>query len=235
MTNRAQEGRSGWRLWGVVLFVVALVVGGWALRNPGSTAADPGTVAAFPQGLQDIPLLRERTKGATDAAITIVEASDFQCPWCRRFWAEVLPHLDSEYIRTGKARLVFLNLPIPQLHPNALAAHEFAMCAAMQDRFWQVHDLLYRHQGAWAPLQDPAPYFRELADSARLDRGKLETCFSTGAVRQMIQQEVQMNQRAGIHSTPSFIVENGLLEGFHPIEVWRPILDSMFLAKTRRK
>ncbi len=127
---------------------------------------------------------------------------------------------------------MFLNLPLTQLHPNAAAAHEFAMCAAQQDRFWPVHDLLYQHQRSWAGVPDPAPYFRQLADSAQLTRDALEQCFREGAVRTLIQQEAEMSLRAGIHSTPSFIIERGVLAGAAPIDVWRTLLDSIFDAKT---
>jgi protein-disulfide isomerase len=235
----ARGGRRsvGWRVGASsVMAIVVTVIAVIALRARDRVAvASPHEASVAPavlQRLQDVPLLAERTKGAADAPITIIEASDFQCPWCRRFWAETLPALDSAYIETGKAKLIFLNLPIPQLHPNAPAAHEFAMCAAMQNHFWRVHDLLYGNQDAWAPLKDPEPYFRLLADSAGLDRSKLQTCFQTGAVRRLIQQEVEMNERGGIRSTPSFIIENGLLQGAQPFEVWRPILDSIFAAKT---
>ena len=91
-------------------------------------------------------LIEARSKGDPDAPLTVLAASDFQCPYCRDFAERTLPYLETEYINTGKIRLVFLNLPLPQLHPNATAAHEFAMCAADQDRFWPVHDLLFKYQ-----------------------------------------------------------------------------------------
>jgi protein-disulfide isomerase len=177
-------------------------------------------------------LLAARIKGDPDAPVTVLEASDFQCPYCRVFWQEVLPVLEREYISTGKIRFVFLNLPLPSLHENAPAAHEFAMCAAAQDRFWPIHDLLYEHQSAWAELDDASPYFFRLAGLAGLDLTALQECFEAGAVRQLIQEEVQLNVRSGVRSTPSFVIEGGLLVGAQPIEVWRPILDSLIAART---
>lgn len=180
-------------------------------------------------------LIPQRTLGDSAAPITVYEASDFQCPFCRAFFVETLPHLATEYIATGKVRLIFLNLPIPSLHPNATAAHEFAMCAALQNKFWPVHDLLYRHQPDWAPLQDPGGYFRTLADSAHLNRSALETCFREGTVQRLIQSEAQALYNSGIHSTPSFVIEGALLAGHAPIDAWRPILDSIFAVKTKHK
>ncbi len=186
---------------------------------------------AQPDARQD-PLMEERTKGDPAAPLKIFEVSDFQCPFCRQFWEETLPQLEREYIETGKAQLIFLNLPITELHPNAAAAHELAMCAAKQDRFWPVHDLLFRYQDAWGPLPEPTDYFNSLADSASLEPNALADCLETGAVRWLIRNEAVTIAQSGVRSTPSFIIEGGLLQGAEPIETWRPILDSLFLAVT---
>jgi len=163
----------------------------------------------------------------------VFEISDFQCPYCRVFWEETLPAMESEYIDSGKLKLVFVNMPLTQIHPNAAAAHEFAMCAALQDRFWPAHDMLYQYQDQWSPLPDPGPYFMALGDSAGLAAAELRDCFNTGAVRGIVQQEIEMNFRSGISSTPSFVVEGILVPGIAPIEAWRPLLDSLYTAKTQ--
>lgn len=220
---------------GLTLAAAAVaLVAGWTLR--GVTRGDrPGTEAGGEERVfnQESAMLDRRTKGDSDAPVTVYEVSDFQCPYCRKFWEETLPALEREYIETGKVKLVFLNLPLASIHPNAAAAHEFAMCATKQDRFWPVHDLLFRHQEAWAHLPDPARYFLTLGDSADLDRDLLMRCFNTGEVRWLIQQEAQLNMRSGIRSTPTFIVDKLLLPGFAPIEQWRPLLDSVFTSNTR--
>lgn len=195
-----------------------------------STPGGPATTSTA-QDTADL-LLSARIKGDPGAPVTVLEASDFQCPYCRDFWRDVLPVLEEEYIDTGKIRFVFLNLPLPSLHENAPAAHEFAMCAAAQDRFWPVHDLLYEHQDAWARLDDPSSYFYQLASLAGIELAALQKCFEAGAVRRLIQEEVQLNVRSGVRSTPSFVIEGGLLIGAQPIDVWRPILDSLVAART---
>ena len=180
-------------------------------------------------------LLDARTMGDPKAPIAIYDLSDFQCPFCRQFWEETLPALEQEYINTGKARLTFINLPIPQLHRNALAAHEVAMCAAAQHQFWPMHNLLYAHQHDWAGLPDPSRYFLALADSARLDRGEFTTCITSGRMRAIISAERQQALSNGVQSTPSFIVGGTLLTGFAPIKEWRPILDSLYRQRQKRR
>lgn len=220
---------------GVVVAVTVIAGVAWTVttRQPDAEpSAAPAPDSAREADVQQELMLEARTKGEESAPITIYEVSDFQCPYCRQFWERTLPTLEAEYIQTGKARFIFLNLPLSQIHPNAAAAHEFAMCAARQSRFWPVHDLLYRHQRAWAGLDDPAPFFHQLADSANLERDELVQCFDTGQVRGLITAEAQMNWRAGVQSTPSFIIEGVLLGGAAEMDVWKPLLDSIYTVKT---
>jgi len=218
----------------------ALLVGAWSLsdRAPNDETApslSPSGNAPETSQQQQTGLLPERTKGSPDAPLTVFEISDFQCPYCRVFWEETLPAMEREYIDSGKLKLVFVNMPLTQIHPNAAAAHEFAMCAALQDRFWPAHDMLYQYQDQWSPLPDPGPYFMTLGDSAGLAASELRDCFNTGAVRGIVQQEIEMNFRSGISSTPSFVVEGILVPGIAPIEAWRPLLDSLYTAKTQEQ
>jgi protein-disulfide isomerase len=192
------------------------------------------TAAAAPTTPVQDDLRAARTKGSPAAPVTIYEMSDFQCPWCARFALETMPALDSEYIRTGKVRLVFVNLPLPS-HPNAGPAAELAMCAARQGRFWPVHDLLFRHQQRWAGLREPGAYFLGLADSARADRDAMATCLRTGATRELVQRDAEGAARSGARSTPSFYIEGGILPGAQPIEVFREILDSIIAARQQRR
>ena len=180
-------------------------------------------------------MLPARTMGNPKAPVTIYDLSDFQCPFCRDFWQQTLPALEQEYINTGKARLTFINLPIPQLHRNALAAHEVAMCAAAQHKFWPMHNLLYAHQNDWAGLRDPAAYFLALADSAQLDRGAFTACVASGRMQPLINAEREEAVTHGVQSTPSFIIDGALLSGFAPITVWRPVIDSIYKERQQRQ
>src|SRR5207247_112706 len=93
---------------------------------------------------------------AATAPVTVYEMSDFQCPFCKRHVDETFPTLEKEYIATGKVRWIFINLPLSSIHPNAVAAAEFAMCAARAGKFWPAHDALYRSEGTHAGSPRPA-------------------------------------------------------------------------------
>ena len=211
--------------------VLGLVGAALYLKNRPPVPAE----AAVPDSTRRDLLLAQRTKGDSAAPVTVFEVSDFQCPYCRQFWADTKPALEQEYIRSGKVKVVFINFPIPAIHRNAMAAHVFAMCAATTGRFWPVYDLLFRTQSSWNQLPDPAAYFLGLADSASLDRTVISRCVKEDATKWLIDADGDAARRGGINSTPSFIVEGGLLVGAHPITNWRPLLDSIYRAKTKAR
>jgi protein-disulfide isomerase len=124
-----------------------------------------------------------------------------------------------------------VNLPLVSIHPNAAAAHEFAMCQA-QGRFWPVHDMLFDQQSVWAQLDDPSPYFYSAAAATGVAADSLDACVGTHRMRDLIMREAESVVRAGVQSTPSFVIEGGLMAGAVPIEGWRPILDSIYAGGT---
>jgi len=175
-----------------------------------------------------------RSKGSVSAPVTVYEMSDFQCPFCKRFTEQYFPSLEKEYIATGKVRWIFINLPLVSLHPNAVPAAEFAMCAAREDKFWPAHDLLYRRQEVWAPLKNPAAFLLSLADSLKIPRARIAPCREKAETRALVRSDSEGAVKAGAGSTPTFYIEGGLLAGAYPPEVWRPILDSVIRVKSRK-
>jgi protein-disulfide isomerase len=135
-------------------------------------------------------------------------------------------------IKAGKVRLVYINFPLTHLHAHAVPAGELALCAARQNGFWRIHDLLFQYQETWAPLKESGPFFVSLADSAGLSKKSLLACLQNPETRKSLQAEAEGAQRAGAKSTPSFYIEGGLLEGALPVEVFQQILDSVYAAKT---
>jgi protein-disulfide isomerase len=174
-----------------------------------------------------------RTKGSAGAAITVYEMSDFQCPYCRMHALQTFPELERDYVATGKVRWVFINFPLTSIHANAEPAAEVALCAGRQDKFWEVHDVLFRTQPTWAPLKDPGQFFVTLADSSKLDRGSFLSCLQEGHTRGEVEADANAALRAGAQSTPTFYIEGGLLAGAQPAQVFREILDSILKARSR--
>ncbi|HEX9165024.1 MAG TPA: DsbA family protein [Gemmatimonadales bacterium] len=190
----------------------------------------PGTAAA--QSAAD-PLAM-RTLGRATAPVTVYEMSDFQCPFCRRHAIETFPTLEREYIATGKVRWIFINFPLTSIHPNAVAAHELAMCAGRQGKFWEAHHLVFRTQATWSPLRDPGPFLSSLVDSLRLSKAPMARCLESAATRKEVESDTEGSIRAGANSTPTFYIEGGLMAGAQPLPVFRKVLDSIVAAKGGR-
>jgi protein-disulfide isomerase len=219
----------------VTLALAVLMLGAGPLTHSAQSVPLVTHIEFFVPAVADTGDPRDaRVMGRADAPVTIYEMSDFQCPFCRRHALETLPIIERDYIRTGKVRYIFINFPITEIHPNALAAAELGLCAARQGKFWPMHDLLFRSQEAWAPLKDPAPALLGLADSVDMNRPATLACLADSTVAQAVEAEATASARAGASATPSFYIEGGLLVGAQPIEVFRPILDSIVKAKTGR-
>ncbi|HET7601577.1 MAG TPA: thioredoxin domain-containing protein [Gemmatimonadales bacterium] len=198
-------------------------------QSPPDTVAEmaaPNAVRADTGGSRDARML-----GRRDAPVTIYEMSDFQCPFCRRHALETFPILKREYIETGKVRYVFINFPITEIHPNALPAAELGLCAARQHKFWPLHDLLFSAQQSWAPLTDPEAVLLGLADSVGMNRKATLACLADTTVAAAVEAEAVASVRTGANATPSFYIEGGLLVGAQPMEVFRPILDSIIAER----
>ena len=209
---------------------VILAAAAFLTRHDGPPPASPA--AAVAADTQDL-MINQRSKGSPNAPVAIYEMSDFQCPFCRQHAMETFPQLDKLYLETGKVRYTFVNFPIPQLHPNATVAAEFAMCAAKIDKFWPVHDLIFKYQNSWKSLPDPGAFLLTLADSAGVRRSDLLPCLTAGATRELVRKEAEEVARVGIGSTPTFVIEGKLLRGAAPLDVFVGILDSIYAAKTQ--
>lgn len=183
--------------------------------------------------VQGSDTIAPRAKGSPTAPVTVYEMADFQCPACRGFALTIFPTIDREFIATGKVRWVFINLPLTQLHPNAVTASELAMCAARQGRFWRTHDLLFQHQPEWAPLANPESALVALGARAGANRTKLRACLRAKATRAQVEEDARLATRSGARATPSFYIHGGLLEGApQDPAVFRALLDSVYRART---
>lgn len=197
----------------------------WCILMPASLRA---------QGGPDLSI-DARAMGPRNAPVTVYEMADFQCPYCRDFALGTLPTIEKEYVKTGKVRWIFINLPIPSIHHNAVAAAEFAACAAKQGKFWQTHDMLYATHDKWENLKSAAPFFQAQIAAIGLKQDAMSTCLASGAGAAIVQDDVAGAQRSGAQSTPTFYIEGGMMAGAQPIDVFRRILDSILTARTTGK
>jgi protein-disulfide isomerase len=196
-----------------------------------STAKPTAAVANAPAAMPALPTdsistLADagRIRGNTAAPIWLIEVSDFQCPYCKRWHDETYQAIDKEFVQTGKVRLAFLNYPIPSLHPNAVAASEAAMCASVQGKFWEMHESLFKKQDSWAKSSNPMPAFDSLSQAAGVDSGRWRACVAGHSALALINADRDRLGTRGVQSTPTFFVGDESILGAQPADSFRVVI-----------
>ncbi|BCS35353.1 oxidoreductase [Luteitalea sp. TBR-22] len=157
-------------------------------------------------------------RGDVAAPVTIIEYSDFHCPFCRRV-QPTLTALLEKY--KGKVRLVYKHLPLDQLHPNARRVSEASYCAARQEKFWAFHDAVYADASSDASEATLARY----ATAAGLDAAAFNACLAGPEAREAVARDLAQGEALGLSSTPGFFVNGREVRGAQPIEAFTAIID----------
>jgi protein-disulfide isomerase len=158
------------------------------------------------------------SKGPADAAVTIIEFSDFQCPFCSR----AVPILDDLMKRyPNDVRIVYRHMPLDQIHPRSRAAAEASMCAEEQNGFWAFHDLLFANAKT---LEDED--LKRFAAEANLDVPAWEECVSSGKFKSKVDADVEAARGIGVTGTPAFVINGVLLSGARPVEEFVPVIEA---------
>ena len=147
----------------------------------------------------------DHAQGKLEALVTLVEYGDYQCPYCGQAYP-IVKRLQKRF--GSRLRFVFRNFPLAEAHPFAMAAAEMAEGAALQDKFWQMHDSLYEHQEA-LELNHLLDYAKRL----QLDIGKLKTDIASPDVDKRIRSDFSSGVRSGVNGTPSFFIDGVKFDG----------------------
>jgi protein-disulfide isomerase len=188
--------------------LLALLGAASACAQPGSGGASAAAGAARALPTPDSVLARAargREKGAAGARVSVVEISDFQCPYCRQFFETTYRKFDSAYVKTGKVQMTYINLPLP-MHTQAYSAAEAAMCAGAQGKFWEMHDRLFGSQREWSGQADAVQRFSRLALALNLDGAAFRDCVDNDRTAPLILNDAMQASSAGVNGTPAFIV-----------------------------
>lgn len=216
----------------VLAFAAGVLLGYvvWGMGSAGDAAQGSQTAAQAGGPVEEAPVTEEspfprydipsdgfHAIGPENAPITIVEFSDYQCPYCRRWHEQVYQPLLNAY--PGKIRLVYRNLPLTSIHPDALSAAEAAMCAGDQDAYWQYHEKLFSSEslGTNTYLQ----YARDLG----LDVTSFEACMTDHRYQEAIQADSDFAVNLGVRSTPTFFINGLAIVGAQPLDVFKQVID----------
>ncbi len=173
-----------------------------------------------------IDITGEPVKGEDNAPVTIVEFSDYQCPFCGRFYTQTLSQLETEYVKTGKAKFVYKDFPLESIHPYALKASEAANCAGDQDKYWEMHNKIFDNQAAIT-----ASDLKKYAADLKLETEDFNECLDSGKYTDEVKADIQEGIAAGVRGTPTFYIKGKSgqwqeLVGAQPFSALQAVIES---------
>ena len=230
---------------GIVLSLIAVsffggyVIGGHETKNVAQTIQTIPTTNPQPtQGQPTQPskvfvtLGDSPAEGNQNAPVTIVEFSDFQCPFCGAFYSQTLPQIQKDYIDSGKVKLVYRDFPLENIHQNAKAASLAAQCANEQGKFWEYHNMLFSSQHDWATLDsiNATNAFKQFAVDLKLDSNNFNSCVDSSKYQDKVNKNFQDGTTYGVSGTPTFFIgddKNGYIQlvGAQPFLAFKQEID----------
>ncbi|MFH1391267.1 MAG: DsbA family protein [Candidatus Diapherotrites archaeon] len=195
-------------------------------NNDGS--GDTGTVAPPEQPIapsnptidMEALLDDDAVEGNADAPITIVEFSDFQCPFCSRFYTDTLGKLRENYVDTGKVKIIYRDFPL-SFHPEATPAAEAAECAGDQGKFYEMHDKIFENQESIS-----AASYKQWAADLGLNTEQFNSCVDDGTHAAEVRADFADGQAAGVSGTPTFFINGQKVVGAQPYSVFEQIIEA---------
>ncbi len=147
--------------------------------------------------------------GSGKSGVVLVEYGDYQCPACGQYYPIV-----KQVVEANKDNITFQfrNFPLVQIHQNAFAGSRAAEAAALQNKFWEMHDLLYENQQSWSSASNPNSYFENYAKQLGLDVEKFKTDMGSNQVSDVINADIAAGQKLGANATPTFILNGKKLD-----------------------
>ena len=207
-------------IWEVIalLLLIALIITTIQLNKeqPVPTPTGPQPSGPIEISADDDPVL-----GDVNTPITIIEFSDFQCPFCGRFFAETLPLIKQNYVDTGKAKFVYRDFPLSSIHPEATPAAEAAECADEQGKFWEFHNGLFENQASLSTA-----LYQNLAEKYGLDIGQFEQCIGTRKYQSEVQADFSYGSGLGITGTPTVFINGKMIVGAQPYQAFQQAIET---------
>jgi protein-disulfide isomerase len=205
----------------IILFPALTGCGDRMPIRGGEEAARAATADASPSEVNLADFGHPR--GSAMAPVVVVEFSDFGCPYCARFALESLPELDAEFIETGQVRWQYVPF-VMGIFPNGEEAARASECAADQNRFWPMHDLIYERQREWRGTSAAEPLFRGYAAQIGLDADEFAACYTENRPAERIALSNRIAGELGIQGTPTFLVNGRIVQGALPLDQFRMLL-----------
>lgn len=210
-----------WTLWGSAVVILALIV--WAIVVATGSSVKPKAVFVDVDLTVNAADPSERIRGAEFAGVTLIEYSDFQCPYCKTA-AVVMDQLLTAY--PNDVRLVFRNFPLRQKHLQAQLAAQAAEAAGAQDKYFEMHDILFERQVEWSGNIGARKAFVSYAEELGLDVEQFKADLDSKAVKDKVQNDYSSGMAAGVQGTPAFYMNGKQLVNLQGYESFVELVDA---------
>jgi len=194
---------------------------GRAVAAPTAAAPTAGGNAPAPGPRAELEIGDAPFQGDEDAPVTIVEFSDFQCPFCSRFYSQTLPQIEEEYVQTGKVKFVYMHFPLESIHPQALPAALASECANEQGKFWEYHDIVFENQQSLGDAN-----YKQWAGQLSLDQEQFDECYDSRKYESAVRSDLAAGSGAGVRGTPGFLLNGQLISGAQPFAVFQSAIEA---------
>lgn len=213
----------------LAILIAGIMISG-SLLYSGGVGVKLGTaqIKQDPQGnvRVDVSVDDDPSLGNKNAKVTVIEFSDYQCPFCRIFWKESLNQLKKEYIDTGKVSFVYRDYPL-SFHPMAEPSAQAAECAGDQDKYWEMHDKIFGEEDKLG--QGTVTYtvqdLKLWASQIGLNPVKFNQCLDSGKYKEEVQKDFNDGTSAGVSGTPSIFINGRLIVGAQPYQSFKAIIE----------
>jgi len=162
--------------------------------------------------------------GDEDAPIVVIDFSDYQCPFSKKFHSNILPQLKLDYIDTGKVKYIFKDFPL-KIHPKVLYAHYAANCAGEQEKYWEMHDKLFENQQEWSKADNLPDIFAKYAQELKLNTVNFKDCLSSETYKEIVKKNKDDGIAYGAKGTPTLIVNGKIIRGVNTYDHFKQILE----------
>lgn len=164
-------------------------------------------------------------KGLDKAKVILVDFTDFQCPFCKRYADETMGQIEKEYVATGKVKYIARTLPL-EFHQFAQTAAEAAKCAGAQGKYFEYGDKLFTNQDSWSKETDVSKTFAGYAATLGLNGAKFNQCVTNGEQKAAVEADAALAKKAGLGGTPSFVINGKILVGAQPFAQFKAAIDA---------
>ena len=214
--QEAQSPKTPSRVWGFAKLLLVFAAGaafGFTVSNGGG-----GSRVVYSGAMTEME--GRSVHGPDNAPVTIVEYTDYQCSFCRRYNRLILPQILEAY--EGRVRYIVRHFPLAQIHPDAVGAAEAAVCAELQGKFWEYHDLLFAQEQGLTTES-----LLEYADRAGLEPGGFTRCLASSEPATVVMDDMERGAAYGVRGTPAFFINGRVMYGAQPLEAFMRTIDAV--------